>query len=94
MSMLDPILLPFCDVLMTERWDAPAGRYFAAFRARHGFRWHYDITPYAALLTVRNAGAAETQVVSARLRRWLRPAYYPLAWAPAVSFLPYWHSPG
>jgi len=37
--MLDPIRLPFCDVLMTERWDAPAGRYFAAFRARHGFRW-------------------------------------------------------
>jgi hypothetical protein len=57
---------------------------------RHGFRWHYDITPYAALLTVRNAGAAETQVVSARLSRWLRPAYYPLAWAPAVfSLLPH-----
>jgi hypothetical protein len=39
MSMLEPIRLPFCDVLMTERWDAAGGRYFAAFRARHGFRW-------------------------------------------------------
>jgi hypothetical protein len=37
--MLEPIRLPFCDVLMTETWNPPAGRWFAAFRARHGFRW-------------------------------------------------------
>ena len=39
MSLLEPVRLPFCDVLMTEDWDAPPGRRFAAFRARHGFRW-------------------------------------------------------
>ena len=53
----------------------------------HGFRWHYDVTPYAALLTLRNAGAGETHVVSARLSRWVRPVYYPLAWAPALFSL-------
>jgi hypothetical protein len=37
--MLEPIRLPFCDVLMTESWNPPAGRWFAAFRARHDFRW-------------------------------------------------------
>jgi len=37
--MLEPIRLAFCDVLMTEAWNPPAGRWFAAFRARHGFRW-------------------------------------------------------
>jgi hypothetical protein len=37
--MLEPVSLPFCEVLMTEAWNAPRGRYFAAFRARHGFRW-------------------------------------------------------
>ena len=39
MSLLEPVRLPFCDVLMTEAWNAPPGRWFAAFRARHGFRW-------------------------------------------------------
>jgi hypothetical protein len=39
MSLLEPVRLPFCDVIMTEAWDAPPGRWFAAFRARHGFRW-------------------------------------------------------
>jgi hypothetical protein len=39
MSLLEPIRLPYCDVLMTEAWDAPPGRWFAAFRTRHGFRW-------------------------------------------------------
>jgi hypothetical protein len=39
MSLLEPVRLPFCDVLMTDAWNAPAGRWFAAFRARHGFRW-------------------------------------------------------
>ena len=39
MSLLERIRLPFCDVLKLERWNAPAGSYFAALRARHGFRW-------------------------------------------------------
>ena len=39
MSLLERIRLPFCDVLKLERWNAPAGSYFAAFRVRHGFRW-------------------------------------------------------
>ena len=39
MSLLEPVRLPFCDVVMTEDWDAPPGRRFAAYRARHGFRW-------------------------------------------------------
>jgi hypothetical protein len=39
MSLLEPVRLPWCDVLMTEAWNAPPGRWFAAFRARHGFRW-------------------------------------------------------
>src|SRR5439155_681930 len=57
---------------------------------RHGFRWHYDTGAYAALLTVRNTCRAETQVIAPALSRWLRPAYYPLAWAPQVfSLLPH-----
>ena len=39
MSLLEAVRLPWCDVLMTEAWDAPRGRRFASFRARHGFRW-------------------------------------------------------
>ena len=39
MSLLERIRLPFCDVLKLERWNAPAGSYFAALRTRHGFRW-------------------------------------------------------
>jgi hypothetical protein len=57
---------------------------------RHSFRWHYDVSEYAALLTLHNRCAAETHVVSRRLSRWLWPAYYPLAWAPGLfSILPY-----
>jgi hypothetical protein len=37
MSLLDVIRLPYCDVLTTGPWNAPAGRWFAALRARHGF---------------------------------------------------------
>jgi hypothetical protein len=39
MSLLEPLHLPYCEVLMTQPWNASAGRYYAAFRARHGFRW-------------------------------------------------------
>ncbi len=59
---------------------------------QHEFRWHYDISPYAALLTLRTAGGAETQVIPPQLSRWLRPAYYPLAWAPQLlSMVPRQH---
>jgi len=30
---------PDCSVLRCERWDAPRGRWFVAYRARHGYRW-------------------------------------------------------
>lgn len=30
--------LPFCKVLMIERWNAPAGRYFIAYQSKHDFR--------------------------------------------------------
>ena len=30
---------PVCSVLRSERWNAPPGRWFAAYRARDGFRW-------------------------------------------------------
>jgi hypothetical protein len=39
MSPLERIRLPYCDVLMLDSWNASPGRYFAAIRARHGFRW-------------------------------------------------------
>lgn len=29
--------LPYCQALMLEHWDAPAGRFFVGYRARHGF---------------------------------------------------------
>ena len=52
MSLLEPRRLPWCDVLLTERWDAPAGRWFAALRTRHGFRWllgHVVVDEYGTL---------------------------------------------
>jgi hypothetical protein len=51
-SLLEPVRLSFCDVLLTERWDAPAGRWFAAYRARHGFRWmlgHVVVDEFATI---------------------------------------------
>jgi hypothetical protein len=39
MSLLESVRLPYCEVLMTEAWNAAPGRYYAAFRSRHGFRW-------------------------------------------------------
>jgi hypothetical protein len=30
---------PYCSILRVERWNAPAGRWFVAYRARHGYRW-------------------------------------------------------
>lgn len=71
MSLFESIRLPFCDVLMTEAWNAPAGRYCAAFRTRHGFRWLFGhpvleefgtvssplfFTPHALLGKIYDAG--------------------------------------
>jgi len=56
----------------------------------HSFRWHYDTSSYAALLTVENNNASETQMVSCALSRLVRPVYYPLFWIPQVfSLLPH-----
>lgn len=30
--------LPYCKVFMTERWNAPAGRYFIAYQSKNHFR--------------------------------------------------------
>ena len=63
--------LPDCSVLRCERWDAPRGRWFVAYRARHGYRWLLGngvvdefatvsspifIAPQALLGVVYNAG--------------------------------------
>lgn len=37
LSLLRPVDLPFCQVLMFEEWDAPPGRFFLAYRARGSF---------------------------------------------------------
>lgn len=37
MPLRDLIRLPYCEVLTAGPWNAPAGRWFAALRARHGF---------------------------------------------------------
>ena len=38
MQLFEVVQLPFCKVLMTERWNEPAHRYFIAYRARGDFR--------------------------------------------------------
>jgi hypothetical protein len=30
---------PYCSVLRVEPWNAPAARWFVAYRARHGYSW-------------------------------------------------------
>jgi len=30
---------PDCSVLRCERWDAPRGRWYTAYKSRHGYRW-------------------------------------------------------
>lgn len=58
------------------------------FEGRHReFRWHYDGHPVAALLTLENDNRAETQIVSPRLSRVLRPLYFPLYAAPRLFSL-------
>jgi len=36
-SLVQLVDLPFCQAMMLEQWDAAPGRFFAAYRARHGF---------------------------------------------------------
>ena len=42
-------------------------------RPGQGFRWHYDGHDFSALLVLENSNAGETQVVSERLSRLVRP---------------------
>ena len=67
-----------------------ASRDFArAFRVQtfdgpqHSFRWHYDVSAYAAILALADTGG-ETQIVSAGMSRAIRPAFYALYWLPAL----------
>lgn len=56
----------------------------------HEFRWHFDTSTAAALLTLRNTNGTQTQIVPPRWSRMLRPLYYPLFWAPGMfSLLPH-----
>ena len=36
--MFKRIETPYCLAVMTEAWNAPPGRYFLAYRSRHGYR--------------------------------------------------------
>lgn len=36
--MFKRIETPYCLAVLTEAWNAPPGRYFLAYRARHGYR--------------------------------------------------------
>lgn len=52
MPLFRALNLPFCRVLMLEAWNAPPGRYFLAYRARHGYRWlmgHPVVDEFATL---------------------------------------------
>lgn len=58
--------------------------------ASHAFRWHFDTSSVAALLTLHNANATQTQIVAPAWSRRARPIYYPLYWAPGLfSLLPH-----
>jgi len=37
--MIRLVTLPFCTVAMLEDWNAPPGRYFAAYRCQGSYRW-------------------------------------------------------
>jgi hypothetical protein len=39
MPVFELLERPYCSVLRVEAWNAPAGRWFVAYRARHGYRW-------------------------------------------------------
>lgn len=63
--------MPFCQVLQLESWDAPKGRFFAAYTTRDAYRWLLGhavvdefatvsspifVTPRALLGKIYNAG--------------------------------------
>lgn len=69
--MLRVVSLPFCEVVMLDRWDAPPSRYLTAYRTRGATRWILGhpvideyrtisspifLTPRPLLGTVYNAG--------------------------------------
>jgi hypothetical protein len=69
--VFDLLERPYCTVLRVEPWNAPAGRWFVAYRARHGYSWLLGngvvdefatlsspifIAPYALLGRIYNAG--------------------------------------
>ena len=80
------------DLMKTRLWETAqeaAGRPLApiqdperALRIQHyrgkneGFRWHYDLSQYSALLTLVNTNGGATEVISPRLSRSLTPLYY------------------
>jgi hypothetical protein len=48
------------------------------YGGRHeGFRWHLDVSPYSALLTLANTSRGATEVIPPGLTRLLTPIYYP-----------------
>ncbi len=52
-----------------------------------GFKWHFDVSPYSALLTLENTNRGATEVISPGLSRLLAPLYflfYPLRQAFSV----------
>ena len=36
-ALFQTVELPYCQLVMPEIWNAPRGRFFVAYRARHGF---------------------------------------------------------
>jgi hypothetical protein len=54
---------------------------------RHGFRWHFDAHPYAAMVTLENTNGGQTQVVPEGWSRVLRFLLYPLYPFPGVFSL-------
>lgn len=98
-----PALVGYGDRVVRPAVEALAGRalqpasdFRRAIRVQmfagraHSFRWHFDISPFAALLTIDNPNQSETQIVATRLSGALRLGFYALYWLPSVfSLLPH-----
>ena len=71
MPIFELLERPYCSMLRVEPWNASAGRWFAAYRPRHGYRWLLGngvvdefatvsspifIAPHALLGRIYNAG--------------------------------------
>jgi hypothetical protein len=63
-------LVPIQDEKRSLRIQLYGGR-------QEGFRWHLDVSPYSALLTLENSSRGATEVIPPRLTRLLMPLYYP-----------------